>query len=458
VGTTGFSDSLFANEFSNHKQRGLVFTGPEVGSYFIGLWTTALQIVANMEISKNRVLLLYPASEAEGSSMIPLSLLYVAQPLLENSINVEIIDQRYEKNFFEALEKRIAPDVICVGISCITGPGIEQVIKINEFVKGRTNAPIVLGGSHPTLLPEQTLQSRLVDYVVIGKGEAPFLSLVNALKMNGSARGIPQVGYKKNGDVVINEGSMPEIETRKIPYHLVTKYGRHSVIPVLTSYGCPYNCAFCVEKVLHPKYYTIPVENVLFMIEEALKFRPKLINFIDDNFFLSKQRINDIFKLRQQRDGDFYWFCTGRVDEVLRSDDEFLRLMRKRGLIGVYFGIESGSPRILRLINKHITPEMALELNVRLGRAGITPHYSFMAGFPTETREDIEKTLKLIGILKEQNPRAVIWKINKYTPYPKTELFNLALQCGFDPPKTFEEWGRVHFYSEEYSAAYDVYL
>ena len=81
-----------------------------------------------------------------------------------------------------------------------------------------------------------------------------------------------------------------------------------------------------------------------------------------------------------------------------------------------------------------------------------------MAGFPTETREDIEKTLKLIEILKQQNPRAVIWKINKYTPYPRTELFNLALQCGFDPPKTFEEWGRVHFYSEEYSAAYDVYL
>jgi anaerobic magnesium-protoporphyrin IX monomethyl ester cyclase len=142
----------------------------------------------------------------------------------------------------------------------------------------------------------------------------------------------------------------------------------------------------------------------------------------------------------------------------LRSDDEFLKLMRQRGLSGIYFGIESGSSRILHLINKGITPEMAVELNLKLGRAGITPHYSFMAGFPTETKEDIEKTLKLVGILKQQNSQAVIWKINKYTPYPRTELFKLALQCGFDPPKTFEEWGRVHFYSQEYPAGYDVSL
>ena len=390
--------------------------------------------------------------------MIPLSLLYVAQPLLENNIDVEIIDQRYERDFFKTLESRITAEVICVGMSCLTGPGIEQVVRIAEFVKARTSAPVVLGGTHPTLLPEQTLQSPLVDYVVIGKGERAFLSLVKALKIEGSASGIPQVGYKENGKITVSKDSEPVMEPRKIPYHLVAKYGRLSVIPILASYGCPYHCAFCVEKVLHPKYYAIPVENVLLMVEEALTFRPQLINFIDDNFFLSKQRMSDLFELRQERNGDFLWFCTGRVDEVLRSDDSFLRLMKQRGLAGIYFGIESGSPRILRLINKGITPEMALELNLRLGRAGITPHYSFMAGFPTETREDVEMTLKLSRILKQQNAKAVIWKINKYTPYPRTELFKLAVQCGFDPPKTLEEWGRVHFYSEEYSAAYDVCL
>ena len=411
-----------------------------------------------MEISKNRVLLLYPASKAEGASMIPLSLLYLAQPLLENHIDVEIIDQRFEKEFFKTLEQRIGPDVICVGISCLTGPGIEQVIRISEFVKARTGAPIVLGGPHPTLLPEQTLQSRLADYVVTGKGEAAFLSLVKTLKSEAPVSGIPQVGHKENGKSIVNTDLMPEIETRRIPYHLVARYGRPSVIPVLTSYGCPFNCAFCVEKVLHPKYYTIPVENVFFMIDEALKLGPQLINFIDDNFFLSKQRINDILKFRRQRKADFHWFCTGRVDELLRSDDEFLRLLRQSGLAGIYFGIESGSSRILRLINKGITPEMTSELNLKLARAGITPHYSFMAGFPTETKEDIEKTLKLIGILKQQNPQAVVWKINKYTPYPKTELFKLAIECGFDPPETFEEWGSVHFYAQEFPAGYDVYL
>jgi len=59
--------------------------------------------------------------------------------------------------------------------------------------------------------------------------------------------------------------------------------------------------------------------------------------------------------------------------------------------------------------------------------------------------------------LKEENPRAVIWKINQYTPYPGTELFDLAIQNGFKPPEKFEEWSHIHFYSKDYAAPYDVH-
>ncbi|MEA1863687.1 MAG: radical SAM protein [Euryarchaeota archaeon] len=411
-----------------------------------------------MKNSRNRVLLLYPTAEAGDMSLVPLSLLYIAQPLIEEGIDVEIIDQRFEEAFFERLRQRIIPEPICIGINCITGPQIEHVIKISAFLRSVTDAPIVLGGPHPTLFPAQTLGSPFIDYVVIGKGEAPFLNLVKALRENASLEGVSRIGYKDNGRVVVNKGFVQEINIRTIPYYLVSRYGRPSTIPIISSYGCPYHCAFCVEKVLHPVYQEIPLADVLFIIGGALRLKPQFISFLDDNFLLSRRRVLDLFALCRQENFGFVWVCMGRVDEVLRLSDETLGILKQSGLLGIYFGIESGSQKILKLIDKGITLEMVLKLNIRMKKEGIVPHYSFMAGFPGETRMDFEETVRLMGRLKEENPQAVIWKINRYTPYPGTRLFDAAVQSGFRPPETFEGWSRVHFYSEEFDLQYNQHL
>ena len=197
-----------------------------------------------VNFSKNRVLLIYPATDTEEINLIPLSLLYVAQPLVEDGIGVEIVDQRFERDFYRSVHQRINTDLVCIGISCITGPQIEQVIKISEFVRKVTNIPIVLGGPHGTLLPHQTLESPFIDYVVIGRGEAPFFNLVRALKMNASIEGISRVGYRANGRIVINSSSVSDITVRRIPYFLISRYGRPSTIPIVSSYGCRYHCSY----------------------------------------------------------------------------------------------------------------------------------------------------------------------------------------------------------------------
>jgi radical SAM superfamily enzyme YgiQ (UPF0313 family) len=411
-----------------------------------------------MEDSKNRVLLLYPEADAQDFSLVPLSLLYIAQPLIEHGIDVEIIDQRFEKDFFEELQQRLTPAPICVGINCITGPQIEQVVSISKLLRKVTDVPIVLGGPHATLFPEQTLESGFVDYVVMGKGEVPFLNLVRALKGYASPENISNIGYKEDGRPVIKKGVVQEVPVRTIPYHLVSRYGRPSTIPIFSSYGCPYHCSFCVEKVLHPVYHEVPLADVIFMIEEALRLEPQFIDFLDDNFLLNRRRVMDLFSLSHRKGLDFLWVCMGRVDGVLRLSDEALEFLKRRGLVSIYFGIESGSEKILKLINKDITPKMVLELNLRMRKEGIQPHYSFMAGFPTETEEDIHETRNLIKRLKQENPRAVVWKVNQYTPYPGTELFDLAVKNGFKPPEKFAEWSRVYFYSQDYAAPYDAHL
>lgn len=390
--------------------------------------------------------------------MIPLSLLYVAGPLIKAGFDVEIIDQRFERNFFERLKSLTGPDLICVGISCITGPYIDQVVRICDFLRRSTSIPIVLGGPHVTIMPEQTLKYAGVDYIVTGKGEAPFLALVQALKEKRPVADIGQLGYKADGRQYINRRPVPDIPIADVPYHLVSRYGTPPVVPVLTSFGCPHRCSFCVERVLHPHYSEVPLPVVVNMIEKALQFRPRMINFIDDTFLSHRQRIAELFSMCLGRDLRFAFLCTGRVDEVLNMDWETVRLLRKSGLAAVYFGIESGSEAVLNLIKKKITPGMVLELNRRMAREGITAHYSFMAGFPGETEEDIRKTIELMKRLKAENPAAVMWKINTYTPYPGTELFDLAVKCGFKPPERFEDWSRVCFYSREYGAEYDAHL
>lgn len=411
-----------------------------------------------MEDCKNKVLLLYPKADAQDFTLIPLSLLYIAQPLIEEGIEVEIIDQRLEKDFFEKLHQRLTAELICIGINCITGPQIEQVLAILKFLKSITDIPLVLGGPHPTLFPEQTLASGLIDYVVIGKGEVPFLNLVKALKENSSLKHVSGIGFNENGKPVIRKSADGGIQIRDIPYQLVACYGKPSTIPILTSYGCPYNCAFCVEKVLHPQYQEVQLADVLYMIEKAVRLGPQFIDFMDDNFLVNIRRVIDLLQSSRRSGLNFRWVCLGRVDGVLKLSDDVLRFLKMSGLVAAYFGIESGSQRILDLIDKRISIEMVLALNLRMKKEGIQPHYSFMAGFPTETQEDVQQTIKLIQRLKEDNPEAIVYKINQYTPYPGTRLFDLAVKNGFEPPDTMGGWSRVYFYSKEYSACYDDHL
>lgn len=408
---------------------------------------------------KNRVLLIYPSAGAGQMDLIPLSLLYIAQPLLENQIEVDIFDQRFEKDFPAVLESRLGSDLICIGISCITGPQIAQVRAIAEFVRERTRAPIVIGGTHATILPQQTLASNLVDYVVIGRGEAPFLKLVKALKDGRPVRGFAQTGSKETGmSEVIRDPAVAAVTTRIIPYHLVLKYGNPSVIPLVSSFGCTRHCSFCAEKVIHPQYAEVPLDDVLFMIKDALQFAPQLINFFDANFLLHTGRTMELFAQCRQNGLFFEAICSSRVDSVLQMENAILQHIRQQGIVSIFFGVESGSPKILKLINKQITPEMVISLNLKLRDLGIKPHYSFMAGFPTETKDDFDQTLGLIDRLKKDNPRAVVWKLNTYTPYPGTPLFEVALREGFIPPETFEKWSDVHFYARNYTAPYDLRL
>jgi len=402
----------------------------------------------------NKVLLIFPETDSNQVRLIPISLLYIAQPLIEAGIEVDILDQRFEPDFYNVLREKLHSGLICVGITCITGPQINHLIQIASFIKSVSNAPIVVGGSHATIFPEQTLHSDSVDYVVIGKGEIPFLHLALSLK-NKNFSGMPMVGHKDGNSIVITKGDIPDSDIDQIPYHLISKYKKASTVSLLTSRGCLYNCSFCAVKILYPKYIELPLNQVFKMLKDVLRLQPDTINILDDNFFYNIKRVTDLFSLCRKNGLYFNWVCSGRVDEVLKIDDSVLSELKASRLVGIFLGVESGSERILNLINKKTDKNMVLEVNQKLKRHGIFPHFSFMAGFPSETDYDRGETFRLIHRLKNENSRAMIWKINQYTPYPGTDLFQLSVENGFVAPATLEGWGKIHFYTEDYDVPYN---
>jgi radical SAM superfamily enzyme YgiQ (UPF0313 family) len=101
---------------------------------------------------------------------------------------------------------------------------------------------------------------------------------------------------------------------------------------------------------------------------------------------------------------------------------------------------------VLALTGKNLKIDDIVNTNRKLARFPVYCEYTFMAGLPGETKEDLQMTMDLIGQLRRENPRAVIWKINDYMPYPGTRLFEDAVHAGFDPPQSLEQWADLTYY------------
>jgi len=169
---------------------------------------------------------------------------------------------------------------------------------------------------------------------------------------------------------------------------------------------------------------------------------------IDDSFFVDLRRVNGIVKRIRSSRYAFKFGFQGRLQGVLDMSDRELDALAEAGCRFLQFGVESGSPRILKLINKQLTVEQARQANKRLARyPQISPFYNFIVGFPTETAQDAMLTVDLAWQLLEENPQAKIGTIHIYKEYPGTPLFAAAIADGFAPPQTLEEWSKYDWQS-----------
>ena len=411
---------------------------------------------------QTKVLLIYPETgfDFPETLLMPLSILALAPSLERNGIKPHIIDQRTSKNWRDELKDSLNRDgPLCVGISSMTGTQITGAIEASRIVREQSpQTPVVWGGVHPSLLPEQTLESGRMDFIILGEGEEEFLGLVLALKKGKETSSLQGLAFRTGENVRINPKGAPiDLDTLDVPsYHLVNLedypssfYGvRSGSLPLCTSRGCPHACRYCYNRAFSNRQWRgMSPKKVLGDLEQLHeRFGVKNIYLLDDNFFVQKKRVERICQLLLEKGVGFSFKNANCKAEMVASyDPGFLKLLKEAGFKQLFIGVESGSDEVLEEIGKGCTVSDILAANRKLGEVGITPVYSFMAGFPFETVEQVRKTIRLMDHLLRENPQAVITNIVLYSPFPGTELFDACVKLGMEAPDHLEAWKEVRY-------------
>jgi len=342
----------------------------------------------------------------------PLGLAYIAGMLEKHGFKVQIFDNYlYEKplKYIQRMVEKLNPEIVGIGCNSLN---YRKCVETAKAVKeANPNCRVVVGGPHPSYMPETMLQHKQIDYVVVGEGERAMVELATLLLRGESekVKDIPGIAFKQNGKIVRNEPVLID-NLDEIPFparHLLpmNQYDRTinflSVKPVDTMNvvrGCPYNCKFCETKRLwgsRCRYFS-PLRVVKEIEHLKDNFGSKGVYFIGDNFTINSSKTIEICRLIRERGIDIEWTCDTRVDLVSR---EILVEMKKAGCRTIWFGVESGSPRILKEINKGITLEQILHAFKLCKEIGISTACSFLLGVPGETYKDMEMSFKLANKL-----------------------------------------------------------
>jgi anaerobic magnesium-protoporphyrin IX monomethyl ester cyclase len=403
------------------------------------------------------IVLIYPnaGQDVLGINVgLPLSLLYVGTALRRAGFNVSILDERTTPNLPPLIKKALAANPLFVGISSMTGYQIRNGLAIAQSVRDlNPDIPIVWGGVHPTIHAVSTAQHNLVDIVVVGDGEETSVGLAGMLEANGDLSTVRGIVFEKDGRIV-HTPERPKLDLDALPrpdyslvdlndYYTIGHISRTKQLQIVTSRGCPFHCGYCY--LLRPElrgYRALSATRVYAEIEYLRNEHGiQSIFFYDDYFFGNRQRVVELVELIEQRPLGVQFEVSCRIDFLARESDAFLSRLRKAGFTELLIGVESGSDRILKMIQKGFTRQQVIEANRKLAKAAIGSKLSWMAGFPTETKEEFYETVDLMLRLTSENPYCSLTPLGIYTPYPGTDLYeNCKKAFGAIFPETLDGW------------------
>jgi anaerobic magnesium-protoporphyrin IX monomethyl ester cyclase len=369
----------------------------------------------------------------------PVGLALIAAILEKEGYPVNLIDANALNLRPEDLAIMIT-DTDIVGITAMT-PTIGAALSIaGQLKQSNPDLTIVIGGAHPTLMPEETLKaSPATDIVVRGEGDATIIDLLRTLEARHPLGGIAGICYRTDDKIVRTAERKSNADMDALPfpaYHLLPrqKYRPHPphgmAMPfaaMVTSRGCPYRCAYCSKPVFGSRFRAQRPERVVAeMAYLKDSFGVKEIAFYDDSFTLDKKRVLAIAETIIDKGLQMTWSCETRVNLV---DKELLNYMKRAGCYAVAYGIESASPEIIETLQKDTTLEQVNQAVHDSREAGLQVIGYFMLGSPGETPATIQQTIDYAKKLKVD-----FAQFSVTTPFPGTGLYQIYMHGREEDP------------------------
>jgi anaerobic magnesium-protoporphyrin IX monomethyl ester cyclase len=395
-----------------------------------------------------KVVFFFP-SFASTEATAPLGILAVATPLLRAGFSVRLVDSTITPNFKKRVLEEVQ-DALCLAISLVTGPMIRETVDIARTVKSwNPNFPIILGGWHPSLLPKQTLECPYIDFVVRGQGEEALLELVQHIEARTPADFVAGIGFKRNRKLhfTTERPLKPIMDLPPKAYHLADfdayerSCGRRWAM-YISSLACPFNCSYCTNAgVYGRKWNALPAEQ---FVEETVdvtrRYTLEMLWVVDDNFLVDLDRARDIAEGLARTGADFKWSIQATTNLTARLTPEDLKLLRRSGLHQICQGVDSGSEKLLKLMNKTFQDfDSIYESASRCLQAGIRPSFNIIFAYPGEGKKERRETIDFMMDVCRRFPGAEFWT-NIFTPYPGSPIMEKAEELGIQVPDSLEGW------------------
>ena len=387
----------------------------------------------------------YP-EDVPQAVFIPLGISYLAAVLEQNGYEVDVIDCQVSRPSQKELEdkfKSLNPDIVGVTAATVTYFPALQILKAAKAAV--PNCVTMIGGPHVTVLDKRTFtESSDVDIVVRGEGEQTMLELAR-LVSDGNLKSLSDVAgitFKRNGKVfpTPNRSFLEDIDVLPYPAHKhfdVSKYRINGKLymPIITSRGCPFNCAFCLASKMCGRGFR--ARNPSKVVDELEWLRDTFgagaFAFYDDTFTFDLDRAIAICDEMKARKFDLPWDCRTRVDKVSK---QLLTKLRSTNCQLIHFGVESGSQQMLNTMRKGTTVEQNANAIRLAKKSDILVAISLVIGYPGETPEMLQQTIDFIHKTK---PDYVY--MCEAVPYPGTQLYDYLKELGVE---LSENWNQYH--------------
>jgi anaerobic magnesium-protoporphyrin IX monomethyl ester cyclase len=401
-----------------------------------------------MKSASKKIVFFFP-SFASAEATAPLGILAVATPLLAAGYSVTLIDSTITPNFKKCVLREVK-DALCLAISLVTGPMIRETVEIAKTVKTwNPEFPVILGGWHPSLLPKQTLECPYVDIVVRGQGEDTLLEVVEHLEARAPLDLIPGLGFKRDQKLhfTTERPLKPIVDLPPKAYHLADfdayerSCGRRWAM-YISSLACPFNCSYCTNAgVYGRKWNALPPEQ---FVEETVdltrRYNLEMLWVVDDNFLVDLDRARLIAEGLVRAGAEFRWSVQATTNLTARLSLEDLKLLHRSGLHQICQGVDSGSEKILKAMNKTFQDfDSIYESASRCLEAGIRPSFNIIFAYPGEGKTERRETVNFMMDVCRRFPGSEFWT-NIFTPYPGSPIMEQAQQLGIQVPTSLEGW------------------